>query len=173
MIEVECFDVFLDFFIHVIFLTFVAIFGESAGGASVSLHTVSDLSKGLFHKAIMMSGTCYAPWAISPVKDWPYRIAKKLGWNGEGGEKACLSVLQRASNDAIIKVQESTLTLDDRKKYILFPFGPVIEPYTSAQCFLNKDPKELVDNAWSKNIPIMIGSCSDEGLLFYKSKYSS
>lgn len=98
------------------FFCFVAIFGESAGSASVSYHLVSDMSKGLFHKAIMMSGTSYAPWALSPVKDWTQRLAKKLGWNGEGGEKACLNVLQRAPHDAIIKVQESTLTLEDRKK---------------------------------------------------------
>uniref|UniRef100_A0A914XKG6 Carboxylic ester hydrolase n=1 Tax=Plectus sambesii TaxID=2011161 RepID=A0A914XKG6_9BILA len=34
----------------------VTIFGESAGGASVSAHTYSPLSKGLFQKAIMQSG---------------------------------------------------------------------------------------------------------------------
>lgn len=157
---------------HIFFLN-SAIFGESAGGASVSFHTVSDLSKGLFNKAIIMSGTHYAPWAISPIEDWSYRLAKKLGWNGEGGDKACLNVLQRASNDAIIKVQESTLTLDDRKRYVLFPFGPVVEPYESTQCFLKKDPKELIANAWSKDIPIMVGTCSDEGLLFYKSKMAN
>lgn len=147
---------------------FVAIFGESAGSASVSMHLISDMSKGLFHKAIMMSGTAYAPWALSPVKDWTQRIAKKLGWNGEGGDKACLNILQRAPNDAIIKVQESTLELEDRKKYILFPFGPIVEPYESAQCFLKKQPKELAAKAWSKDIPMIVGSCSDEGLLFYK-----
>lgn len=118
----------------------------------------------------MMSGTAYASWAVSPVTDWTQRIAKKLGWNGEGGDKACLNVLQRAPNDAIIKVQESTLTLEDRKKYTLFPFGPTVEPYESAQCFMSKEPKELARTAWSKDIPTIVGNCSDEGLLFYKSK---
>lgn len=150
-----------------------AIFGESAGSASVSMHLMSDMSKGLFHKAIMMSGTAYAPWAVSPVSDWTHRIAKKLGWNGEGGEKACLNVLQRAAPDAIIKVQESTMTLDDRKRYVLFPFGPIIEPYVSDQTFLKKDPKELINTSWSKNLPVIIGACSDEGLLLYKSRLIS
>lgn len=118
----------------------------------------------------MMSGTAYAPWAVSPVKDWTQRVAKKLGWNGEGGDKACFDVLQRAPHDAIIKVQESTLTLDDRKRYTLFPFGPIVEPYESAQCFLSKESKELATSPWSKDIPTIIGTCSDEGLLFYKSE---
>lgn len=95
-------------------------------------------------------------------------MAIKLGWNGEGGDKACLNVLQRATPDAIIKVQESTLTLEDRKNYVIFPFGPIVEPYEAAQCFLKKDPKELVNSPWSKGIPVIIGTCSEEGLLFYK-----
>lgn len=144
--------------------------GVSAGGASVSLHMISNQSKGLFHKAIMLSGTAYAPWVISPVKDWTQRIAKKLGWNGEGGDKVCLDVLQRASHDALIKAQEEILTPEDIKEHIYFPFSPVVEPYESAQCFINKDPKELFSSAWSKNIPLIIGTCSEEGLLPYKSK---
>lgn len=147
-----------------------AIFGESAGSASVSMHLTSNLSKGLFHKAIMMSGTLYAPWAVTPITDWTQRLAKKLGWNGEGGEKACLNILQRASPDAIIKVQDSLLTLEDRKRYVLFPFGPSIEPYESDQSFFTKHPMEMIDGAWSKNVPVIIGACSDEGLLLYKSK---
>lgn len=116
-----------------------------------------------------MLGTVYAPWAVTPVKDWTQRIAKKLGWNGEGGEKASLNVLQRASSDAIIKAQESLLTLEDRKRHVLFQFGPVVEPYESDHSFLSKDPKELINTAWSKNIPIIIGACSEEGLVLYKS----
>jgi len=39
----------------------VTIFGQSAGGMSVSLHLVSPLSKGLFHRAIMQSGASSSP----------------------------------------------------------------------------------------------------------------
>ena len=39
----------------------VTLFGESAGGMSVSLHLVSPLSKGLFHRAIMQSGAASTP----------------------------------------------------------------------------------------------------------------
>ena len=40
----------------------MTIFGESAGGVSVSLHLVSPLSKGLFHRAIMQSGASSTPF---------------------------------------------------------------------------------------------------------------
>ncbi|KAL9970956.1 hypothetical protein ACROYT_G023425 [Oculina patagonica] len=39
----------------------VTIFGQSAGGMSVSLHLISPLSKGLFHRAIMQSGVSSSP----------------------------------------------------------------------------------------------------------------
>ena len=50
----------------------------------------------------------------------------------------------------------------------MFPFGPKVEPFTSKQCFLPKDPKELCEKAWSKGMPLIISGCSDEGLLVYK-----
>ncbi|XP_059146308.1 bile salt-activated lipase-like [Physella acuta] len=42
----------------------VTIFGESAGAASVSLHTISPLSKDLFKRAIMESGASLSAWAV-------------------------------------------------------------------------------------------------------------
>lgn len=56
---------------------------------------------------------------------------------------------------------------------MFFTFGPVVEPYESEQCFLSKEPKLLARNAWSKNMPMIIGGCSDEGLLFHKSELKS
>lgn len=41
----------------------VTIFGESAGASSVHFHLLSLQSKGLFHKAVMQSGTSLCPWS--------------------------------------------------------------------------------------------------------------
>ncbi|XP_065219709.1 esterase E4-like [Planococcus citri] len=42
----------------------VTLMGVSAGAASVHLHMFSPLSKGLFQKAIMLSGSAYSGWAV-------------------------------------------------------------------------------------------------------------
>ena len=42
----------------------VTLFGESAGAVSVSLHLLSALSRDLFQRAILESGSPTAPWAI-------------------------------------------------------------------------------------------------------------
>ncbi|XP_029336735.1 acylcarnitine hydrolase-like isoform X3 [Mus caroli] len=47
----------------------VTIFGESAGGSSVSSHVVSHMSKGLFHGAIMESGVALIPYLIADTSE--------------------------------------------------------------------------------------------------------
>ena len=47
----------------------VTIFGESAGGTSVSSHVVSPMSQGLFHGAIMESGVALLPDLISETSE--------------------------------------------------------------------------------------------------------
>ncbi|KAM7092315.1 bile salt-activated lipase [Molossus nigricans] len=58
----------------------ITIFGESAGGASVSLQMLSPYNKGLIRRAISQSGVALTPWAIqkSPLF-WAKMIAKKVG----------------------------------------------------------------------------------------------
>lgn len=178
-------------FIFVIRL-YSALFGESAGGVSVHLHMVSEMSAGLFHKAIVMSGSIYVPWAVTHIKDWAHRLANALGWNGEGGDRAIYDLLMKTSSENITKAQDKILTLEvgvnytlltiefqlysfnfssieqDRKEYRLIVFGPSVEPYVGEQSFLTQNPKILIRNCWSRNIPLVMGFCSEEGLLFYK-----
>lgn len=42
----------------------ITIMGYSAGAISVTLHMVSPMSRGLFHKAIVMSGSATAQWKV-------------------------------------------------------------------------------------------------------------
>uniref|UniRef100_A0A8C9A733 Carboxylic ester hydrolase n=1 Tax=Prolemur simus TaxID=1328070 RepID=A0A8C9A733_PROSS len=42
----------------------ITLFGESAGGASVSLQTLSPYNKGLIQRAISQSGVALSPWVI-------------------------------------------------------------------------------------------------------------
>nr|XP_020030137.1 pyrethroid hydrolase Ces2e-like isoform X1 [Castor canadensis] len=56
----------------------VTIFGESAGGTSVSSHVVSPMSKGLFHGAIMESGVALLPDLISSSSEVVYTPFKTI-----------------------------------------------------------------------------------------------
>lgn len=90
----------------------ITVFGESAGGASTHYHTISNHSKGLFQRAIPMSGTALSNVWSRPTKYDPKdaeSLATKLGWNGKGGEKAILQLLENADPLEILKAYESLL----------------------------------------------------------------
>ncbi|GLG93746.1 Carboxylic ester hydrolase [Gryllus bimaculatus] len=58
----------------------VTLFGMSAGGASVHFHMLSPMTKGLFHRAIAMSGAALNPWAVqTDPADTTRRLARLLG----------------------------------------------------------------------------------------------
>ncbi|XP_073827135.1 esterase FE4 [Musca autumnalis] len=55
----------------------VTIFGMSAGSMAVSLHIASPLSQGLFHKAILMSGSAANHYHIDNIY-WTRKLAREL-----------------------------------------------------------------------------------------------
>lgn len=57
----------------------MTIFGESAGGAAVTYHMQSKLSKGLFHRGIAQSGTNLAPWGAVAHRGVAEKRAQELG----------------------------------------------------------------------------------------------
>lgn len=145
----------------------ITIFGESAGGCSVHYHMISDFSKGLFDKAIVQSGSAVSDWANFPQNNWASRLAAALGWNGQGGDQAVYEFLKNSDASKIIELQDSFRTAEEIKSGIS-TFGPTAEAYISDQCFFIRNPKELVKEAWSVNVPMIIGGVADEGLLFYR-----
>ncbi|XP_055696218.1 esterase B1-like isoform X1 [Lutzomyia longipalpis] len=146
----------------------VTVFGESAGGASVHYLLISELARGLFHRAIVQSGSVFNHWALPIDRDAPGRIAKALGWNGNGGEAAILEILMKADHMDIVKAQEELITPDVKKQGSISQVGPTIEPYFSEQCMIPRHPREMCRTAWGNFIPIMVGATSEEGLLFYE-----
>lgn len=148
----------------------VTLFGESAGGASTHLLTVSHQTKGLIHKAIAMSGTALCPWVKAPRNNWGYRLAQKLGFTGDNKDKEVLKFLSKVSGGELVKASTQVLSKDEKHHRILFAFGPVVEPYETEHTIMAKPADELMRESWSNSIPIMFGGTSFEGLLFYPGK---
>ncbi|KAE8738236.1 Carboxyl/Cholinesterase 54 [Frankliniella occidentalis] len=69
----------------------ITLAGFSAGGASVLMHTLSPLSKGLFHKAVAMSGSPLNPWAQQPAAAAKAkRLAEMVGCTGADTAALCV-----------------------------------------------------------------------------------
>lgn len=136
----------------------VTIFGESAGGVSVSLHLISPLSKGLFQRAIMYSGTSCMPSfsgkVIKPIQlEW---YAKRINCSLGSDIVECI---RSKSIEDILSVQRLFL----RERY----FGPrdIVGPIVDGE-FLPDLPVNLFETGKFHDVDVISGVASNEGALF-------
>ncbi|XP_078597482.1 uncharacterized protein LOC144873739 [Branchiostoma floridae x Branchiostoma japonicum] len=109
----------------------VTIFGESAGGISVSYHLLSPLSKGLFQRAISQSGT----WKTYPVNPEPFAVTKMFA------EKAGCEPEDTATLTACLKEKSAEELLESFKALGVPYLMPVVDG-----TFLTTDPMHLMQN---------------------------
>ncbi|XP_030832234.1 cholinesterase 1-like [Strongylocentrotus purpuratus] len=129
----------------------VTIAGQSAGGASVSLHMLSPLSEGLFHRAIMQSGNAICPFAWSPmdvcVED-AHEFAASLNCTTHSS-RLMLKCLQEVNADVLLQEQR-------------YGSGYFAKPVVDGH-FLPDNPIEMVKRHRFQNLPTLIGTNEDEG----------
>ena len=134
----------------------VTIFGESAGGTSVSLHLLSPLSKDLFHQAIAESGVDLTPFAIQPTSagvGFAKELARKLSCptDSHSAMVACI----RKKRDTDIQAASSSIQF----RFIDFlQWAPVVD-----KTFLHDTPQNLRKKGDFKHAPFMISFNSQEG----------
>lgn len=138
----------------------VTLFGLNAGAASVSLHLLSPRSQGLFHRAILQSGTIYAPWALNNYKERD-NLIDHYGLLLNCSTLACL---RSKSVEDLVEAQVK-LTPPNSMDVL---FIPAIEP-TGPEAIINREPDEYLEYH-GMNVPVMIGSSIFEGLLLGRSK---
>lgn len=143
----------------------ITVFGSSAGGASVHYQLTSSFGEGLFHKAIIQSGSRLNPWANRPaIVDFNTRLAERLGWDGESD---MLELLMAADASDIVIAQNVVDELD-KQNGRLSGFVPTVEPYNNGSCMIDEDYLETYKTAWGNQVPVLIGGCSDEGYLMFR-----
>lgn len=133
--------------------------------------TLIEQSKGLFNRAIIMSGTSFSKsWALIPrshCEKFAVELARKLSWKGkDGDEKSLLEFLEDVPPFDIVTETVTVVNNEDRfHDGVLIPFGPCIEPIESENCLITKDPILMARDAWSKDIDIIFTACSLEGIV--------
>ncbi|XP_076548202.1 carboxylic ester hydrolase [Osmia lignaria lignaria] len=147
----------------------VTIFGESAGGASVHYHMMSNLSKGLFHRAISQSGNGHCPWALAKPGS-PKKKALKLAeiLDCPSDSKQLLACLRKKNAVDIIATDRAFQVFGYCP---MIPFRPVIEPVHPG-AFLTEDPAISSKHGRLSDIPWMTGITSEEGSLIVPGLYT-
>ena len=142
----------------------VTIFGESAGGTSVSVLCASPLAKGFFHRAIIQSPWMFgyidqlaAPNIVglkSKTANTPSAEALGLEWASKHTEgltgTAAIENLRALSPDAIVKTAGYYRTRATIDGYVL-----------------PESPAAIFAAGKQANVPVMIGTTKDEGNYFF------
>ncbi|XP_037301867.1 esterase FE4-like [Manduca sexta] len=106
----------------------VTIMGLSAGSASVEYHILSPVSKGLFSKAIMQSGSALNHWAINHnIKNLSMTLVRELGYKAsEDNDRA---IYQFILNTNAIDLLTASIKVTDPRNFngLFFGFVPSIE----------------------------------------------
>ena len=132
----------------------VTIFGESAGGMSVTTLLAMPAAKGLFRRAIAQSGAAQATSSLTDATQVTDLLLAELGIT-----KATVAKLRDVPADDIVTAQ-TTVTLKLGREVFL-PWAPVVDPVN-----LPLSPSEAIASGVAKDIPLLTGTTLDEWRLF-------
>ncbi|CAH1958125.1 unnamed protein product [Acanthoscelides obtectus] len=144
----------------------VTVQGYSAGGFSVILHMISPMSRGLFHKAVAMSGSPLGPY---PTERNQLNLAKKqAGLVGCPNETisemvACLKSVPYE------KLGNSLSQFYEFGSDPILIWYPVIEEDFGQQRYLTEHPMRSIINGNFQNVPLITGQTEFE--FGYKAYY--
>ncbi|XP_071774884.2 bile salt-activated lipase [Centroberyx gerrardi] len=136
----------------------ITIFGESAGGASVSFQTLTPHNKGLFKRAISQSGVALCPWAvIKNPRKIAEQVAQKVNCPIDDKMMACLKMTDPVA-----------LTLAGNLELKASPEHPIVKNLVLSAVidgdFLPDEPGNLFHNA--ADIDYIAGINDMDGHLF-------
>lgn len=115
-----------------------------------------------------MSGSSFnKTWSLTSPKNRAERLARSLGWKGKSGdENDILGFLEDVPAFELDDASKKMMNDEEQFGYgFLVPFGPVIEPYFSDNCFLSKEPIEAARETWSNKLDLIVMGSSFEGIL--------
>jgi para-nitrobenzyl esterase len=148
----------------------VTIFGQSAGAMSVCSHYSNGAaSEGLFHAAIMESGTCDSPeFFITKAKSVQYsqEYTQSVGCTDTGDSQAYLQCIRDLPTKEIIagKVKQGSDYVP-----VLSPIMPFVPTIDALATGIPKLPLQSIKDGESMakfGVPLMVGSNQDEGTMF-------
>jgi para-nitrobenzyl esterase len=146
----------------------ITIFGESAGAFSTCGLVTSPRAAGLFHRAIMQSGSCERPWpTLGAGHTEGERFAELVGCDTETDVLSCMrgkpwEELHEAwapdpADSGLIAYAASLIDLEG--KYL--QWTPILDGY-----FFEEQSALGTANGTFNQVPLMIGFTREEGRLF-------
>ncbi|XP_031339582.1 esterase B1-like [Photinus pyralis] len=138
----------------------VTILGGCVGAVCVQQLILSPQGKGLFHKAIMQSGSALGTRGIG---QWSTPLIKKALDLEEVNDRDIFNILNEMSAERIFQLQETIP--DTYFPDVPRPFGIVQEAYQTKQMIKSEDPLDVLKSGDYNSVPLMLGYAAREGYL--------
>ncbi|MCX5128339.1 carboxylesterase family protein [Streptomyces sp. NBC_00193] len=143
----------------------VTVFGESAGGLSVCLHLTSPASAGLFHRAIVQSGSCsltIPPHALLPTLGAYEPFVPESRTVARGTAAAVRLGCGRPTDEAALEclrglAPEALATPELMMLFSAVSYGTPLLP---------TEPRRALERGGFHRVPVVQGSTRDEMRLF-------
>ncbi|KAG7305785.1 hypothetical protein JYU34_009921 [Plutella xylostella] len=150
----------------------ITIFGESAGGASVSFHLVSPMSKGLFKRAIVQSGNSNAGWTTAPFyKEKARNLARLLGKEDTDDDRELLEFFKSQPIDNLINKIPNIAFFEKEKPWINLHWLIVSErQFGNNERFFTGKCTDILSNGIHEGVEVIIGHTADEALMYFSTK---
>ncbi|CAH0729587.1 unnamed protein product, partial [Brenthis ino] len=145
----------------------ITIFGLSAGSASVDYLLLSSQSKGLFHKAILQSGSSLNHWAINyEPKKILVKLLEQMGYTGPMDNNGDIYEYLLASPlDNLLYSSFKVIENYDSNR-LCFGFVPTIETdFGNGEAFITESPYKLFKEGRFNRVPVIKGFCNKEGYI--------
>ncbi|XP_050094007.1 juvenile hormone esterase-like [Anopheles aquasalis] len=142
----------------------VTIFGESAGGASVQYHMLSPMSRGLFKRAISMSGSALSLWSVPMVNplETARKQAKAVGIM-DADTLSTAELINKLRTTPALSLVNVTDKLNEPTDISLTVYRPTIEPREASEPFLVEDPRDIWNRGDYKGVPWLTGAIPTDG----------
>lgn len=143
----------------------VTLLGMSAGSASVEFQILSPMAKGLFHRAILQSGSAINEWAIGThYEKLTLNLANKLEYKADTGDKRALYEFFLKVSSKDLTEASANVTANFPAKNLLLGFVPIVERIKEG-AFLTTHPYTLFKEGNFTKVPFIRGFCRKEGFL--------
>ncbi|KAJ0183513.1 hypothetical protein K1T71_001489 [Dendrolimus kikuchii] len=146
----------------------ITVFGESAGGASTIYHILSPLSKGLFQRAISMSGVPICDWSLPyQPRRRAFTLGKILGLETEDSVKL-LEFLQSIPCEKLTLQKPNIMAYEEvihNNQIKFYHFTPVVERNFGGSHFLTENPLDVLRKGNINDVDIFIGHTNEESLV--------
>ena len=135
----------------------VTIFGESAGGTSVTTLLAVPSARGLFHRAIAQSPAPHAVYDSRRTEEWGAQFVGLLG----AEEKAAADALVAADTAALVTAASTLENWANEATPGTLCFAPVVDG-----AFLPAHPADAAAAGATHPVPLLIGTNDREATLF-------